>query len=91
MKKVTLLASLLALTLGASAQNYQSVRPIAIPPNARGGERPNAINGVTTVHPDKAAQSENTAVKPATHGGPQAPPVAKVPPNAVHVGSTAKK
>jgi len=89
MKKVTLLACLLALTLGASAQNQQST--VRIPPNARGGERPNAISGVTTVHPDAAAEPANTADKPARHGDRQVPPVAKVPPNAVHAGNTAKK
>jgi len=89
MKKVTLLASLLALALGASAQNQPSA--VRVPPNARGGERPNAISGVTTVHPDAAAEPANTADKPARHEDRRVPPVAKVPPSAVHVSPTAKK
>jgi hypothetical protein len=35
MKTVTLLACLLALTLGASAQASQTVSPIAVPPIAK--------------------------------------------------------
>jgi hypothetical protein len=88
MKNVTLFACLLVMTLGATAQNSHSTNPVAIPPNARGGERPNAVGGVTTVHVPQASEA---AVKPAPNGGPQGPPVAKVPPNAVQVGNTAKK
>ena len=88
MKKVTLLACLMVLTLCASAQNRQSVSPIAIPPNAR-GERPNAVGPITTIHPP-VAQSAEAAAKPAPNGGPQGPPVSKTPPNAVPVRSTAK-
>ena len=90
MKKVTLLVCLLALTLGASAQNHQSVNPVAIPPNARGGERPNAVGGITTIQPP-AAKSTDAVTKPASNGGPQGPPTAKTPPNAVRVPPTAKK
>ncbi len=90
MKKVTLLACLLALTLGASAQNHQSASPVAIPPNARLGERPNAVGGVTTIHPP-AARSADATARPASNGGPQGPPASKTPPNAVQVPPTAKK
>jgi hypothetical protein len=89
MKKVTLLACLLALAVSASAQNQQSVSRIAIPPNARGGEKPNAINGVTRSH--SAAASEAATAKAVPNGGPQEPPIAKAPPNAVHAGPTARK
>ena len=90
MKNVTLFACLLVMTLGATAQNSHSTNPVAIPPNARGGERPNAVGGVTTVHVPQAAASE-AAAKPAPNGGPQGPPVAKTPPNAVSVAPTARK
>ena len=89
-KTLVLLACLLALTLGASAQNRQPVSSIAIPPTARGGERATAI-GITTIHLPPAAQSADAAAKPAPNGGPQGPPVAKTPPSAVHVSPTAKK
>ena len=91
MKKLTLLASLLALALGASAQSHQSVGPVAIPPNARGGARTNAVGVTTTTHPAAAVQSSAAAAKPASNGGPQAPPIAKVPPHVVPVPPIAKK
>jgi len=72
MKKVSLLACLMLLTLGANAQIATIVRPNAIPPNAHRGPRTNDA-GVTTV--------SSQAPKPAPNGGPQGPPVAKVPPN----------
>ncbi len=90
MTKVTLLTFLLALTVGASAQNPQSVSRTAIPPNARGGEKPNAISGVARAN-SAAADSEAATAKAIPSGGPQEPPVAKVPPNAVHHGPTARK
>ena len=90
MKKLTLLASLLALALGASAQSHQSVGPVVIPPNARGGARTNAV-GVTTTTPPAAAVQSAAAAKPASNGGLQAPPIAKVPPHVVPVPPIAKK
>jgi len=90
MKKLTLLACLLALTLGASAQNHQSVSPTAIPPNARGGEKANAV-GATTIRPVAASQSADSAAKPAPDTGHKVPPIATMPPNAVREAPTAKK
>jgi len=79
MKKVSLFACLLALALSASAQNHRPVSPNAIRPNAIGpnarGASANA-EGVTTIHPAADA-------KAAPSGGPQGPPVKKIPPNAV--------
>jgi len=93
MKKVELLAGLLALALGASAQNHRPVSPNAIRPNAIG---PNAhrasanAEGVTTIHPAAAAQSADAAAKPSSSDDPPGPTARKVRPNAV-VGPTAKK
>jgi hypothetical protein len=81
MKKVTLFACLLVLTLGANAQVTTFVRPNAIPPNARRVAA--SENGVTTVSPQ--------APKPTSNGGPQAPPIAKVPPHVNTVPPVAKK
>jgi len=92
MKNVTLFACLLVMTLGASAQNSVSSNPVAIPPNARGGERPNAVGAITTVHIPQASLSSEAAAKPAPNGGPQGPPtIIKTPPNALPVGSTVKE
>ena len=88
MKTVTFFACLFVLTLAASAQNAISVSPVAIPPNAHQGERANA-NGITAL--DRAVTAQSAAAKPAPSGGPQGPPVAKVPPNAVQVPPTARK
>ncbi|MGO9516157.1 MAG: hypothetical protein ACLPND_03850 [Candidatus Korobacteraceae bacterium] len=88
MKNVTLFACLLVPTLGASAQTARTVSPIAIPPNARGGEK-HAV-GITVADHAVSGQSA-TAAKPAANGGPQGPPVVKQPPNAVQVPPTAKK
>ncbi len=88
MKNVTFFACLFVLTLGASAQNARTVSPIAIPPNAHQGERANA-NGITAL--DHVVTAQSAAAKPASNGGPQGPPVAKTPPNAVQVPPTAKK
>ncbi len=87
MKNATLFACLLVLTLGASAQSARTVSPIAIPPNARGGEK--HVNGITVA--DHAVSGQSDAAKPASNGNPQGPPVAKQPPNAVQVPRTAKK
>jgi len=91
MKNATLFACLMVLTLGANAQSSRSAGPVAIPPNAHSGERPNVIGGVTTIHHDAAAQAVNTNAKPASDGGPQGPPVAKIPPNSQRPGPIARK
>jgi hypothetical protein len=90
MKKVTLFACLLVLALGASAQTALSVRPIAIPPNAHNGAKAEA-NGITVADHAVSGQSPNAVSKSSTSGGQQVPPIAKTPPNAVHVPPVAKK
>jgi hypothetical protein len=89
MKNATLFACLLVLTLGASAQNARSASPIAVPPNARGGEKRSAT-GITVAGHAVSGQSANAVTK-ATSEGSQVPPIAKAPPNAVHVPPVAKK
>jgi hypothetical protein len=92
MKNVTLLACLLVLTLGASAQNAISVRPIAIPPNAHNGPKADVdANAITVADHAVSGQSATAVAKPAANGGPQGPPTQKNPPNAVQVPPTAKK
>jgi hypothetical protein len=88
MKNVTFFACLIVLTLGASAQSVLFVSPVAIPPNAHQGQRANA-NGITAL--DHAATVQSAAAKPAPSGGPQGPPTAKTPPNAIQVPPVAKK
>ncbi len=78
MKNVTLLTCLLALTLGASAQSSRSVNPIAIPPNARGGERGSAV-GITTTPNAVAAKSVSGTAQPAPIAH-KTPPNSTVPP-----------
>ena len=90
MKKVTLFASLLVLTLGASAQNAISVSAIAIPPNAHRGVKADA-HGITVADHAVSGQPANAVSKSATSGGPQGPPSSTVPPIAVRVPPTAKK
>jgi hypothetical protein len=90
MKTVTLFASLLVLTLGASAQNAISVSPIAVPPNAHRGPKADA-SPITVSDHAVSGQAPNAVTKAATSGGSQVPPIAKTPPNAVHVPPVAKK
>jgi len=90
MKKLTLFASLLVLTLGANAQTAISISPIAIPPNAHRGVKADA-NGITTSDHAVSGQAANAASKSATSGGPVGPPVAKTPPVAVPVPPVARK
>ena len=87
MKKVTLFACLLVLTLGASAQSAISVSPTAISPNAHRGVQANAKDITAANH----AVSAQSAAKPQSNGGPPGPPVSKQPPTAVQVPPVAKK
>ena len=74
MKKVALLATVLALAIGASAQISRTAGP-----DARHAS-PNAL-GNTSNQPTHAV---NEAGKTAVGGGQQAPPVQKVEPNAIN-------
>jgi len=89
MKNVTLFACLFVLTLGASAQNAISTSPVAIPPNARGGEKKSA-SPITVADHAVNGQAANAVTTVKSDGSPQ-PPIAKTPPNAVHVPPVAKK
>ncbi|MGO9519344.1 MAG: hypothetical protein ACLPND_20100 [Candidatus Korobacteraceae bacterium] len=73
MKKVALLATVLALAIGASAQASRYVYP-----DARHSS-PNAV-GNTSNQPTHAV---NEAAKTAVGGGQQAPPVQKMQPNVI--------
>ena len=73
MKKVALLATVLALAIGACAQESRSVSP-----NARHAN-PNAV-GTSSTQP---AQAVSSAAKTTVSGGPQGPPVQKVGGNAI--------
>jgi hypothetical protein len=77
MKKVALIATILALALSASAQDSKSVSSHVVLPNASNGASANAIT--TTQAPN--AQS----------GSAQQAPFAVASPNAIQVGATASK
>ena len=80
MKKASLFACLLVLSLGASAQSRQSVGATSVGSNAHGGEPPVAVRGVNRIPPNVGPQAATaTAQQPTT----TVPPTAKVPPTAV--------
>ena len=82
MKKVALFATILALALAASAQEYHSVGPNVIAPNARGGDHASA-NGVTRTEPANAKAASAAA---------NTTPIRDIDPNAIQkVGPTASK
>jgi hypothetical protein len=87
MKKVTLFACLFVLTLGASAQNASSISPVAIPPNARGGEKKSA-SPITVADHAVTGQPANAVTSSSARA---LPPIAVTPPNSVHVPPVAKK
>jgi hypothetical protein len=77
MKKVALIATILALALSASAQQSKSVSSHVVLPSARGGASANAI---TT---SQAPNAQSVSAKQ--------PPVAAAGTNAIQVGATASK
>ena len=73
MKKVALLATILALAIVASAQESRTAAP-----NARHASA-NAVGSTS----NQSAHTVNEAGKTAVSGGAQGPPVQKVDPNAI--------
>jgi len=86
MKKVTLFACLLALTLSASAQSRQSVGSNTVPSNTHDGKPRNAAPGATKLPLNVGSQSADAAAKAAANAR-NVTPVAKIPTN---VGSNVR-